>query len=193
MSTKFITIGASLGGFDALKKIFSRLPADFSIPIAVVIHRQAYAQDYLCEFLQKNTKLTVSEAYDKTLISGSGITMAPAGYHLLVDGKHYALSIDSPISGARPSIDVMFGSAADFFGHEALGILLTGGGFDGVNGLCAIKAQGGKTIVEDPVTAFSPELPQAAITAGVAGKVFALDDIALELLKLTNNNSVSIG
>jgi two-component system chemotaxis response regulator CheB len=100
--------------------------------------------------------------------------------------KHYALSIDVPLFGARPSIGVFFESVADFFGPEALGILLTGGGVNGLEGLGAIKTQGGKTIVQDPATAISPELPQAAIAAGLADQIVDLNNIALELLKLTS-------
>ncbi|MFK7997908.1 MAG: chemotaxis protein CheB [Granulosicoccus sp.] len=181
MSVKFIAIGTSLGGVKALSTLFAGLPADFSVPIAVVIHRAPTVYDYLIESLQKSTVLNIEEASDKLPVTAGRIVVAPADYHLLVDEQHYALSLDAPVDYARPSINVLFESVAEQYGASALGILLTGGGNDGVQGMQRIKQCNGSVLIESPDSAQDPTLPLAAIHAGVASTGYSLDQIIGEL------------
>lgn len=112
----------------------------------------------------------------------ASITIAPADYQLLVDNRRYALSVDAPVGNARPSIDVLFESVAEKFGTRAMGVLLTGGGKDGVRGLEKIRQRNGAVLIECPSTAEDGSLPAAAIEAGTAKAGFPLDELAAQLL-----------
>ncbi|AOW75814.1 hypothetical protein A3Q34_02435 [Colwellia sp. PAMC 20917] len=188
MPIKMIFIGTSLGGLKALGQLFSQLPDNFSIPIAVVIHRSSIEFDYLVESLQKHTSLTVHEALDKQPIKHSTVTIAPADYHLLVEDAHFALSTDFAIEHARPSIDVLMESGADNYGEQALGIILTGGGHDGVQGLKAIKDRGGRVLVQSPSSCEDSTLPQAVIQAGIAIKGYSIKELAHEMVTSVSVN-----
>lgn len=184
MGVSFIGIGASLGGVAAISRLFSNLPDNFQIPVAAVIHRGANDFDYLLNTLSKSTSIKISEPFDKMAISPNSITLAPSGYHLLVDGNHFALSADAPVNYARPSIDVLFESIADRYGKTALGVLLTGGGIDGVSGLLKIKTNDGVTFVQDPDNALDPSLPNAALKANAETFVDTIENISMRLLSL---------
>ena len=181
MRVEIVAIGTSLGGVDALSRLFSGLPGDYSIPIVVVIHRGMVEFDYLIDVLQKSTALQVMEASDKLDLSPGHIVVAAADYHLLVDRGHCALSVDDPVEFARPSIDVLFESVADQFGATAVGILLTGGGVDGIHGLGQIKSKGGLVFAQSPATARDPVLPQAAIDRGIVTESHSIDELAKQL------------
>jgi two-component system, chemotaxis family, protein-glutamate methylesterase/glutaminase len=185
MSPHIIVIGTSLGGVSALKELFSLLSPEFSIPIAVVIHRGEIEFDYLINTLQKSSTLAVHEAVDKLPIAASSITIAPANYHLLIDKSQFALSIDHCVSHARPSIDVLMESAADSFGRFAVGIILTGGTPDGINGLKYIKDHGGDVYVQSPETAYDPALPKALIDAKIVDNGYTIAEI-VDALKAYN-------
>jgi two-component system chemotaxis response regulator CheB len=181
MAIKMIFVGTSLGGVSALGKLLSMLPNCFSIPVAVVIHRGSFEFDYLIDSIQKHTSLNVQEALDKQAIEPSFVTISPASYHLLVEENHFALSTDFAVNHARPSIDVLMESGADNFGSEALGIILTGGGNDGVRGLKAIKDNGGHVLVQNPDDCEDPTIAQAVIQAGIATKGYSIEELAIEL------------
>ncbi len=190
MGVKLIVIGTSLGGLNALTELFSCLPANFVTPIAVVIHRGVTEFDYLIDVLQKSTDIKIIEARDKLPVSPSEIVVAPADYHLLIDKNYYALSVDAPVQYARPSIDVLFESVADQYGAAAIGILLTGGGCDGVSGLGKIKDRNGAVFVQNPLTAEDPGLPQAALDAAIVTDTFLVDQIAVHLIALSDGGAV---
>lgn len=185
---KFVAIGASLGGMQALKLLLAQLPDNFKIPIGVVLHRQWSPDDYLISTLQKNCKLKVIEADDKMPILPATVTMAPANYHLLIDNGHYSLNVDDPVNMARPSVDVLFESVADYFGESALAIILTGSGFDGAAGTAVIKSCGGQILIEDPKTAESAEMPEAAIklsaSKSASNIIVPLSKISHQLVRL---------
>ncbi len=181
-----IAIGTSLGGIDTLTELFSYLPVGFPVPIAVVIHRGTTEFDYLIDVLQKSTRIAIVEAHDKLSISPDEIVIAPADYHLLVDKHHYAISIDAPVQFARPSIDVLFESVADQYGAGAVGVILTGGGCDGVYGAGKIKSRGGAVLVQHPSTAQDPGLPQAALDAGMVADNLSIAQIARRLIALSH-------
>lgn len=186
MAFRFIAVGTSLGGTMALQVLLPALPGDFPGALAVVLHRGKESDDALIEFLRRDCRLPVEEARDKTPIVPGHIYVAPADYHLLVEGDHFALSTEAPVAYARPSIDVLFESAADACGTEAVGVILTGAGQDGALGMAAIKRRGGLTIVQAPETAERGDMPRAALAGGMADEVLPLDRIAPFLAKLCN-------
>jgi len=181
---ELIAIGTSLGGLSALKTLLGYLPKEFPAALAVVQHRHRESDEVLSSFLQQFTRLPVHEVEDKEQIQPGNIYFAPADYHLLVEAGYFSLSIDEPVSYARPSIDVLFESTADIYAERAIGVLLTGANQDGVEGLSILKARGGMTIVQDPETAESPTLPNAAIAKVAVDLVLPLSQIAPHLVQL---------
>lgn len=180
-----IVVGGSAGGLDAVGTILGALPPGFSIPILVVLHVAPSQPSYLAELLGDRGPLSVCEAQDKQPIVPSTVYIAPPDYHLLVEKQLcLALSVDELVLFSRPSIDVLFESAADAYGAGVVGVLLTGANSDGTRGLRRIRAAGGFAIVQDPATAESPEMPAAAVKDGALDKVLGLDDIAAELLRM---------
>ena len=187
---KLIVIGTSFGGLDALQVLLFGLPNSFPVPVAIVQHRDQASSDRLSALLQHYSNLIIKETQDKEEIVPGYVYLAPANYHLLVEGgskvsyPHFALSTDAPVTYARPSIDVLFETAANVYAEKAIGVLLTGANSDGKEGLTRIKTRGGKTVVEDPSTASCPTMPQAAIQAGVVDKILPLANIAQFLVKI---------
>lgn len=191
MTTKLIVIGTSAGGVQALGELFSLLPSTFILPIAVVLHRATIEFDYLVAQLQRSSHLLVQEGGDKLPIRPATITIAPADYHLLIDDQCYALSTENAVEYARPSIDVLMESAADSYGENVLGILLTGGGKDGVQGLLSIKTKGGKVAAQRPDTAQNPTLPQAAIDFGAVTETYSINLLAKLLIQVNDTQTKS--
>jgi len=130
-----IVVGASWGGLDALSVLVRGLPDDFAVPIVVVQHRSQDAESLLAELLQQWTGRTVVETEDKQPIEQAHIYIAPANYHLLIEDDYFSLTTEAPVRYSRPSIDVMFGSAAHVFGERLIGVVLTGANEDGSRGL----------------------------------------------------------
>jgi two-component system chemotaxis response regulator CheB len=157
-----IAIGGSLGSTQALRGILSRLPASFAPPVVVVLHRHRESDDALIEMLAKSSQLPVGEACDKDVVAPGRVTIGPCDYHLLIEGDHFSLSVDEPVQYARPSIDVLFESAADAYGQHLLGLVLTGASRDGCAGAARIRHQGGIVAIQDPSTAEAPLLPTLA-------------------------------
>jgi two-component system, chemotaxis family, protein-glutamate methylesterase/glutaminase len=179
-----IVIGASLGGSRALQIILGGLPGAFPLPLAVVLHRHREADDSLVRALQPHSPFPVSEALDKEPIDPGRLYLAPPDYHLLVEPAHFSLSTDEPVNFARPSIDVLFESAADAFGAELVGVVLSGASRDGADGVAAIRRQGGTVIVQDPETAECKTMPAAALEATGSDCLRPLDQIATTLIQV---------
>lgn len=177
---RMVVIGCSAGGLHALRVILAALPADFTLPIAVVQHRSRESE-LLCELLQEVTPLPVIEATDKEAIVPGCIYVGPSDYHLLVDDGNLALSVDPPVRFSRPSIDVTFESAADSYGMDCIGVVLTGANPDGSYGLQLIARAGGYTVVQDPATAEVPVMPRAAALAVPTARVLPLEEIGPHL------------
>jgi two-component system chemotaxis response regulator CheB len=177
---KLVVIGTSLGGMRALETILHGLMPDFPLPIAIVQHRgvDAEAQSQLSGLLQLHCVLPLCEANDKEPLQGGRVFLAPPDYHLLVDEGRFALSIDERVQHARPSIDVLFESAADSYREGVLGVILTGASADGTQGARSIKRRGGSVLAQDPRTAEAPAMPAAAIAAGAVDWVLPLAEIA---------------
>jgi two-component system chemotaxis response regulator CheB len=177
-----VVIGASWGGLVALRSVLGALPAEFPAPILVVQHRSD-EESALAELLARATALTVREADDKERLQAGTVLLAPHGYHLLVDGDEVVLSVDDPVRFSRPSIDVLFDSAAEY-GDRVVGVVLTGSNADGAAGLAAIRRRGGIAIVQDPESAERPEMPRAALAAVPDAQVRALEEIGPELVRI---------
>jgi two-component system, chemotaxis family, protein-glutamate methylesterase/glutaminase len=174
----FIVIGASAGGGGALVRILAPLPEVYRPAIFIVQHLPADDEGGFARSLHRKTRLPVIEPCDKQTIEPGKIYVAPANYHMLVERTgNIALSVDDKVKWSRPSIDVLFQSAAYAWGEKVIAVLLTGANDDGVEGMRAVMAHGGLTIAQDPATAEYPAMPQSAITSGVAGKVLAPEAI----------------
>ncbi|HEY9747156.1 MAG TPA: chemotaxis protein CheB [Allocoleopsis sp.] len=182
---ELVVVGTSLGGLSALETLLSGLPSNFPISIAIVQHRHKDSNVGLSRFLQSCSALPLQDVADKTAIVPGQVYLAPADYHLLVESVgRFALSTEMPVSYARPSIDVLFESAADAYGQRTIGVILTGSGRDGAAGLATIKARGGLAIAQDPQTAESPMMPNAAIATTAVDWILPLADIAPRLIHL---------
>ncbi len=180
-----VVIGASWGGLHALERILGKLGDDFPTPIVVAQHRDPDAdEDLLTSLLNRHTALCVADAEDKSPLEAGTVLIAPPGYHVLLDDGSAELSVDEPVQFARPSIDVLFESAAESYGERVVAVLLTGANADGADGLAEIQRRGGRTIVQDPETCVRPEMPEAALAAMTPDAVLGLDGIAAELGRL---------
>lgn len=184
MAFEIVVVGTSLGGLTALKVLLGGLPKEFPLPIAVVQHRHKESEHSLSRFLQQFIELPIQEVEDKDELLSGRIYLAPADYHLLVEQGCFVLSTDEPVLYARPSIDVLFESAADAYAEKTIGVILTGANHDGAQGLARIKDCGGWTIVQDPVTAESAVMPKAAIAKTSVDAILPLEEIAPYLVKL---------
>jgi two-component system, chemotaxis family, protein-glutamate methylesterase/glutaminase len=189
---EMVVVGASLGGLAALRTLLAGLPMGFAPAVAIAQHRRPDADSRLPELLASVSELPVREPEDKEEIRGGTVYVAPANYHLLVDAGVFWLTVDPPVAYARPSIDVLFESAADSFGPAVVAIVLTGSSDDGAAGCKAIKRAGGTVLVQDPRTAESPTLPRAAIASSKVDFVLALDGLAKRLLDLVRERG-SVG
>jgi two-component system chemotaxis response regulator CheB len=181
-----VLIGGSLGGCEALRHILLKLPANFSLPIAVVLHRQWDSTGLLEPVVQRGCPLPVHEVVDRMPIEPGHVYIAPADYHLYLEGDHFALSTDDLVNYARPSLDAFFVSAAEWLGREAIAVVLTGGGSDGAAGAKKIMDRGGLVLVQDPKTADGLWMPAAAIAATKTPHVLTLDQIAERLIALSS-------
>lgn len=177
---RLIVVGVSAGGLSALRTLVAALPADFAIPLAVVQHRSRDSE-LLCELLQECAPLQVAEVNDKQPIQPGHVYVGPPDYHLLVEPGYFALSTDEPVRFSRPSIDVMFRSAADTYGPDVVGVVLTGANADGARGLRSIVDRGGYAVVQDPATAEVSVMPQHALQAVPEACVLPLDGIGPHL------------
>jgi two-component system, chemotaxis family, protein-glutamate methylesterase/glutaminase len=179
-----IVIGVSAGGLHALGTLLEGLPSDFPVPIAVVQHRSRDS-DALATVLQRHTQLEICEIEDKMPFLPGRVYVAPPDYHALIDGDHFALSVDAPVAYSRPSIDVLFESAADQLGPQVIGVVLTGANHDGAFGLRRISDRGGRTLVQDPASAEVPVMPRAALDRVPEARLGDLKAIAGYLVSLT--------
>lgn len=189
MKTDFsiVVIGSSKGGMKALQTLLGFIPKTFRTPIVIVQHRDESYDETFVDILQKCTALKVKEAEDKDNINRGVIYIAPGGYHLMIEEDHFALSTEEPVSYSRPSIDVLFESAAEEFGNKSIGIILTGMNKDGAEGLKKIKEAGGITIVQDPATANTPFMPKAAIDLLEPDFILPLNRIHQKIISLCNS------
>lgn len=180
-----VVIGASAGAFETLSRLVAMLPGHFPIPIIMVVHMGVRHDSKLLPLLQQQCKLALREAEDKVLIEKNTIYLAPPNYHVLVEkDKTLSLSDDPPEMHSRPSIDVLFESAADCYRRALVGVVLTGANSDGTKGLRTIITAGGIGIVEDPHEALYTEMPRSACTGNPTAKVMSVARIGNYLRRL---------
>lgn len=172
-----VVIGASLGGLNALGVVLGELEPARALPVLVAQHRRADGGEALAKLVGKRTRLPVVEPDDGEKIRPGHVYLAPAGYHLLVERERCALSVEAPVSYSRPSIDVLFESAADSYDGAVAGLLLTGASADGAVGLQTIQRSGGATAVQDPAEAEAPAAPLAALARMRPDRVLRLHEM----------------
>jgi len=185
MPYSIVAVGTSWGGLSAMTKLLGRLPEDFPIPIVVVQHRSKDSDRLLVQLLQDATGLKVCEIEDKDVLSAGTVHIAPADYHVLVESGYLSLTLEEPVRFSRPSIDVMFTSAADAYGPATIGVILTGANDDGAKGLADIVKRGGTALIQDPKTAEIKIMPESALKATPTAEVLSLDNLAPRLIKLS--------
>ena len=177
-----IVIGASAGAVEALSQLLPALPAQLRTPVIIVVHVPANRASLLAELFSSKCALRVREAEDKLAVSEGTVWFAPSGYHLLIERDHsFSLSVDEPVNYSRPSIDVLFESAAHAYGERLLALVLTGANQDGAEGAAVIHQRGGLVAVQDPATALVATMPQLCIersTPDFVGSLSALLDFA---------------
>lgn len=183
---KIVVAGASLGGFGALETVLSGLQREFPLPVAVVAHREKDPDRNLSALLQERCRLTVVETKDREAIAPGRVYLAPPDHHLLVEEGRFFLSKRAPVHHARPSVDVLFMTAAKSYGEDVIGVILAGAGEGGVHGAARIREEGGIVLVQDPATAESSAMAEAVIAAGAADRVLPLRKIAPALAGLSS-------
>jgi two-component system chemotaxis response regulator CheB len=179
-----IVIGCSAGGVDALMTLLGHLDARLRQPVLVCCHRSG-TMDVLADVLGRASVLPVVDAVEREPVRPGVVHLAPAGYHLLVESNlHFALSADARVNFSRPSIDVLFHSAAAVWQQRLIGVVLTGANADGAAGLQRIRQLGGIAIVQSPSDAEVATMPQAALDVAGADYCVPLSDIAPLLNRL---------
>ena len=178
-------IGASTGGMKALQVIAGKLPGDFPLSLCVVQHQYPHGQIFLAKFLENSGPLPAKVADEKEALRPGRFYVAPPNYHLLIEeDRTFSLSVDEAVNHSRPSIDVLFETAAEVYGRQLIGVILTGANSDGTLGLKRIAEEGGTTLVQDPATADAPEMPRAAIEAVAVDFVLPLEEVGACLVDL---------
>jgi two-component system chemotaxis response regulator CheB len=196
-SIDVLLIGSSTGGPQALAKLIPGLAADLGIPVLVVQHMPPVFTASLAENLNRVSKLRVAEATDCQLILPNQVLVAPGGRHTVVRGelssgdKRIVLTDDAPVNSVRPSVDVLFVSAAQAFGGNTLSVILTGMGEDGREGVRALRAKGGITLTQSAGSCVVYGMPRAVEQAGLSDESVPLEDLAFRVSSLVRKLNVS--
>lgn len=176
---ELVVIGASSGGLEVLITLLQKLPSEYVIPTVAVLHQRANRTSGVPSMLANYTHLDVVEPDDKQQIEPGYFYIAPPNYHLLVEREQiFSLSLDAPVQFCRPSIDIMFESAAEAYGPNVVGCVLTGANSDGALGAKSIKKRGGRILVQNPEQASVPTMPLAAIQAAKVDSVLDIESMA---------------
>lgn len=184
-----VVLGISTGGPQALRQVIPRLPANFPVPVAVVLHMPIGYTEMYAERLDSLSALNVVEAKDGDLIQAGTMFLAPAGRHLAVrrgvDGTVRAhLDLRPSDTLHRPSVDVLFRSAADVYGSRVLGVIMTGMGSDGLLGSTEIKAKGGRVVTEAESSCVVYGMPRTVVESGLSDRVVTLDEMAQAIMDM---------
>jgi two-component system, chemotaxis family, protein-glutamate methylesterase/glutaminase len=186
---RLIVVGASYGGLDAIRTLLLGLPAELPVPIAITLHIGNHPITHFIHRLNRELPFIVREAEDKIVMKKNTVYFAPPNYHLMVEKDFILnLSADAKINFSRPSIDVLFETAAWALGPEVIGVLLTGANHDGAAGLKAIHDNGGIAIVQDPTTAVSGIMPQAAINLFKPDSILPIEYIGGKIYSLIEHD-----
>ena len=183
-----IVLGTSAGGLSALSVLLADIPARYTVPIIVAQHRSKDSRELFEEVLQSKCHIKIKQAEEKETLANNMVYIVPPNYHLLIESdRTLSLSSDAPVRYSRPSIDVLFESAAIAYGDKLVGIILTGANDDGAVGIRAIANRGGLTIAQNPQEAEYPFMVQAAIATKKIKYIWSLATIRNFLLQLDNN------
>lgn len=186
-----ICIASSTGGPQVVQKLLSQLPADFPVPIAIVQHINAAFSDSLLGWLAESSKLKVKVAKDGDLLHAGGVLIAPPDHHLVIGGRgRVSLLTGGPRDGHLPSGTALLESAAKVYGRRAVGVILTGMGTDGVEGLAAIRAAGGKTLAQNQESSVVFGMPGAAVAKGIVDHQVHADDLGEVFLRLARGQDL---
>jgi two-component system chemotaxis response regulator CheB len=192
MKSSAIVLGGSAGAADALVLIVAQLPEDFPAPLLVVQHLHPSDDGSFARHLARTAHMPVVEPCDKEPIQGGRIYAAPAGYHMLAEKEQMiSLSVDPKVNWSRPSIDVLFESAARAWPGAVVAVILSGANDDGARGMRAVKESGGHTIAQDPEDAQSPVMPQAAINTGAVDEVLPAAKIGRRLIEICDGSGAA--
>ncbi len=173
-----VVIGVSAGGFRALSAVLPCLDRTLPLPVFIVQHLSPLADPYLVEHLQNICQVEVKLAEDKETPRSAVIYLAPPDYHLLVEEDYsLALSLENRVNCSRPSIDVLFESAAEVYLDRLIGVIMTGANADGTKGLLRVKECGGLTVVQAPETAEAVIMPETAIESVDVDYIVPLDKL----------------
>lgn len=196
MRPEIIVIGSCIGGPVCITKILSQLDSTFPFPILIAMPMPRNYSMVFARELDNVTPLDVDVASDGELIEQGNIRLAPGGYHMEIKNHKFHPVVHvhrgPRYNGSRPSLDVLFRSAAEAYGARAMGMLFSGRGTDGVAGARLIANKGGLILIEDPVTAQVPELPMAAINAGFPHFICPFEEMSSLLFDLTYQDSSNI-
>lgn len=185
-----VVIGASAGGVEALLTLFGTLPAGYGLPLVAVLHLPEERDSLLPELFSRRLALRVKEAQDKEPLQPGTLYFAAPGYHLCIEvDRCFSYSREAPVHYSRPSIDYLFESAADVYGPQLLGILLTGANQDGAIGLATIKRRGGLTVVQEPQEAQVATMPEAALALHRPDFILPLRGILALLAELDSTHA----
>src|SRR6267143_3719852 len=179
-----VAIGASAGGVEALHVVAAALPGDFPVPVLVVQHMDPRHKSMLAGLLGRRSRLRVKQAVDGETVEGGTMYISQPAMHLLVRAGHLVLTDTKLVHFSRPSIDLLFESVADAYGDRAIGVVLSGSGVDGADGIRAIQAKGGSTLVQDPASAAHAGMPQAARATQCVDFTLPLEEIGPALASL---------
>ena len=193
MRRELVVIGTSWGGLAALQSLLPGVPGDLAAPVVVAQHRSPGSRSRaMVDLVQAHTTLRVCEADDKNPLVPGHVYLAPPDYHLLVQQGTLHLSVEERVRHSRPSIDMLFETAADAYGERTVGIVLTGANSDGALGLRAIQEHGGYTIVQDPEQAERSEMPAAALGWIEPDTVALLEEIGPLLGELCGTKTAGV-
>lgn len=181
-----VVCGGSAGGVEALFCILKTLPQNFKLPIFIVIHLSEGNNETLVNLLQNVSQLKIKHPSINERIAEGVIYLASPSYHMLIE-EDFTLSFsgEKKVCYCRPSIDLLFETAADAYKHRLIAVLLSGGNSDGSNGLKRIKAKGGVAIIQNPKTAKFEYMPAAALKATTADYILDVEKIAQQLILLS--------
>ncbi|OZI37718.1 chemotaxis protein CheB [Bordetella genomosp. 10] len=190
-AVELVAIGASAGGVEALSTLLGALPADFPAALAIVLHIPADRDSLLETLFTPRCALPVREVEDKAPIEPGTVYFAAPDYHMLVEpDRSFALSQDDAVNFSRPSIDLLFESAAIAYRERLLAIVLTGGSADGADGLQTVRQMGGRAWVQDPASADAPAMPSFAIERAGADLVAGPAALARSLAALAHTHTM---
>lgn len=183
-AVKAVVIGASTGGPKALTYLISRLPNRINVPIFIVQHMPKGFTTSFAKRLDYESSVRVVEVQDGTIIQTNRVYLAPGDFHMTIENNRIRLNNEEKLHGVRPAVDYLFNSAAKVYGENLVGIIMTGMGRDGSEGMASIKDMGGYNIAQNEETCVVYGMPASALSKGCVHEILSLEDISINLNQL---------